>query len=177
MTNHQDMKIFISMLLIAGFATVLIAEEERGGIYRSKDRQGNTVFTDRPGEDAERVDLREPNVTPAVKPRPRTEKKAAKDSEAAYEVVILSPADRAIVPNGRLPTQVSVEVNPPLLPRHSVEYLLDGKSLGILAGQQYTIDRLTPGAHEITVQVVDRDGAPVGRSDSVTITAYWPGRN
>ena len=177
MTNYQGMKTFISMLLIAGFATVLVAEEEGSGIYRSKDRQGNTVFTDRPGEDAERVELREPNVTPAVKPRPRPAKKAAKDGEAAYEVVILSPADRAIVPNGRLPTQVSVEVNPPLLPKHSVEYLLDGTSLGVLGGQQYTIDRLTPGSHEITVRVVDRDGAPVGRSDTVNITAYWPGRN
>jgi len=50
------------LLLVTG---PVIAE-----IYETKDAQGNTVFTDQPTADAERVELKESNVADSVEPRP-----------------------------------------------------------------------------------------------------------
>lgn len=162
-------------MVALGLAGSLAADDAEPGIYRSKDRHGNTVFTDQPGDNAERVELQDTNRTPAVTPRPPKEKAAKKDQRSGYVVSFVQPQDNSVVPNGLLPTTVSVMIDPALLPKHKLEFLLDGESLTVGSVQHHTIDRLTPGGHQITARVVDADGRPLGKAGSVKVTAYWPG--
>ncbi len=175
MAKYRPMKQILSVIVALGLAGSLTADDSDSGIYRSKDRQGNTVFTDQPGDNAERVELQDTNRTPAVTPRPARKKSAKKDPGSGYVVSFVEPEDNAVVPNGLIPTTFSVTIDPPLLPKHKLEFLLDGESLVVGPAQHHTIDRLTPGGHQITAQVVDADGKPLGEAGSVRVTAYWPG--
>ena len=154
----------------------LAADDEAPGIYRSKDRNGNAVFSDRPDDNAERIELQDTNRTPAVTPQPRSKKAENKNKGANYVVSIVQPQNNAVIANGLRPTVVSVDVNPPLLPKHKVEFLLNGERLGTGSRQEYTISRLRPGPHQITAQVVDDEGEPLGEAGSVNVTVYWPGK-
>lgn len=177
MAKYQPMKRILYIITLLCFAGGLLADEPAPGIYRSKDKNGNTVFTDQPSNNAERIELQDTNRTPAVAPRPRAKKPESKDKGSGYRVEIVQPADKGVVPNGLIPTQVSVNVDPPLLPKHRVEFLLDGVSQQLGSSQQHTITRLSPGSHQISVRVVDADGEPLGEAGLVSVTALWPGNN
>lgn len=157
------------------FAGGLLADESAPGIYRSKDKHGNAVFSDRQSDSAERIELQDTNRTPALTPRPRAKKAESRDEGAGYVVKIVQPADGSVIPNGLVPTQVSVSVHPPLLPKHRLEFLLDGESLIVGSSQRHTINRLKPGSRQISARVLDADGQPLGKAGSVSVMAHWPG--
>lgn len=144
-------------------------------IYRSTDEQGQTVFSDQPSQGAEQVEVKKPNRAPAVKPTPRPDKKKTDTYGSGYEVTITHPADGDFIANGLLGTSVSATVNPPLLPKHQLEFLHNGESLGTGSSYQTRIERLTPGGHQISARVLDRDGKVLGQSDITSITSQWPG--
>ncbi len=167
----------ILMATMAASAALADANKKSDGtvIYRSTDEQGQTVFSDQPSRGAEQVEVKEPNRTPAVKPTPRPDKKKADPYNSGYTVTITHPADGDFIANGLRGTQVSATVNPPLLPKHQLEFLHNGESLGAGPSYQTRIERLTPGGHQISARVLDRDGKVLGQSDVTSITAQWPG--
>ncbi|MFT5032445.1 MAG: hypothetical protein ACI9OO_000376 [Bacteroidia bacterium] len=175
MPKYRPMKRLLCLSTILCFAGSLLADESGPGIYRSKDKRGHTVFTDQHSDDAERIELQDTNRTPALVPRPRASKAKPKGEGSGYRVEIVQPANNSVVPSGLVPTQVSVNIDPPLLPKHRVQFLLDGESLLVSSSQQHTIKRLKPGSHQISVRVVDADGESLGEAGAVTVTAYWPG--
>ncbi len=167
----------ILLATIAAGAALADADKKNGGtvIYRSTDEQGQTVFSDQPSRGAEQVEVKEPNRAPAVKPTARPEKKKADTYSSGYEVAITHPADGDFIANGLRGTNVSATVNPPLLPKHQLEFLHNGESLGAGSSYQTRIERLTPGGHQISARVLDRDGKVLGQSEITSITAQWPG--
>ncbi|MBB3048479.1 hypothetical protein FHR99_002753 [Litorivivens lipolytica] len=175
------MKTLTALLFTAllAFTAQAAPEPEDDGpvIYRSTDAQGRPVFSDQPSRDAERVNVKEPNRTPAVRPRPRPEPKTSTpdNDSSGYEVQITNPSEGQFVRNGLLGINVSANVHPPMLPKHQLEFLHNGNSVS--KGSSYTarIERLTPGGHQISARVLDRDGNVLGQSAPVSVTAQWPG--
>ena len=168
------MKRLLACLLL--FSTCVASGSEAPAIYRSTDEYGNPSFSDQPGPDANRVEVGKTNRTPPVEPtaRPKARDKAA---EEAYEYVLTieQPADNAVVANGLIPTDVVVNIVPPLLPNHRVTFALDGETVASSHATRHTLSRLTPGAHQISAQVVDSEDRPLSEPQSVKVTAYWPG--
>ncbi|WP_372810346.1 DUF4124 domain-containing protein [Litorivivens sp.] len=151
------------------------AEEDSGPlIFRSEDSQGNPVFSDQPSRDAQRVNLKDTNRTPAVQPQAKPPKKQ-KSASSSYKVIFLEPADGDFFANGLQPVSVSINVSPPVLPKHQIEFLLDGASIALGSNYTTTIERLRPGAHQISARVVDKKGRVVGSPASIEVTAQWPG--
>ncbi len=174
-TRTRLSSLILLATIVAG-ATLADANKKGDGtiIYRSTDEQGQTVFSDRPSHGAEQVKVKEPNRAPAVTPTSRPEKKKADTYGSGYEVTITHPADGDFIVNGLRGTHVSATVNPPLLPKHQLEFLHNGESLGAGSSYQIRIDRLTPGGHQISARVLDRDGKILGQSGITSITAQWP---
>lgn len=152
------------------------AEEDSGPlIYRSTDKHGNTIFSDEPSKDAQRIRLNNTNRTPSVEPRARP-KPAPDDAEQdGYRVTITTPQNESFIPNGLLPTEISINVDPPVLPKHRIEYLLNGERHAIGSSYSATIPRLTPGSHQISARIVDSDDNVIGEPDTVHVTTQWPG--
>lgn len=154
------------------------AEQSDDGttIYRSKDSRGNPVFSDQPSRDAEPVQLKEVNRTPAVTPQPKSAKsKPGKKGDNDYQVTFLEPVDGQFFANGLQPVSVSINISPPVLPKHQIEFLLNGESIAQGSSYSTTIDRLRPGAHQISAQVIDNAGNILGEPGTIEVTAQWPG--
>ncbi len=168
------------VLPLLGFAAepAIAADPSEDGttIYRSKDSRGNPVFSDQPSRDAEQVKLKEVNRTPAVTPQPRSTKPNTKESgDNDYRVTFLEPTDGQFFANGLQPINVSINVSPPVLPKHQIEFLLNGESIAQGSSYSTTIDRLRPGAHQISAQVIDKTGKILGEPGNIEVTAQWPG--
>jgi hypothetical protein len=67
----------ISIRILAFILTIGLSGSALGEIYETKDAQGNTVFTDTPTSNADKVDLPETNVADAVKEMPHSAPEAA----------------------------------------------------------------------------------------------------
>lgn len=175
----KNISLCLLLVAVPVFAADQKADEEndKPAIYRSTDSQGNPVFSDQPSRDAERIELKEPNRTPAVTPKAKPAKKKTSSPQASYQVTISSPEDDSFIVNGLLPTSVSIKVTPPVLPKHKIEFLLDGESISIGSAYSTTIERLRPGSHQISARIVDQQGEVLGQPDSVRVTAQWPGNH
>lgn len=147
-------------------------------IYRSTDEYGNPSFSDQPGPNANPVDVGNTNRTPPVTPRTRPEPDDESEADAyEYVLTIAQPADNSVVANGLIPTDVAVNVTPPLLPNHRITFALDGETQTSSHSTRHTLSRLTPGSHQISAQVVDNEDRPLSEPHTVQVTAYWPGNN
>ncbi len=67
------------IFVLAGLLPILFCVNVDAQIYKSKDADGNTVFTDVPTEDAEEVNLRETNTANSVEVRPPEPRKQLPD--------------------------------------------------------------------------------------------------
>lgn len=157
------MRLFISILC---FFLLTAASAE---VYRSVDKDGNTVFSDQPSPDSELIQLDKlQTINP---PPPRRAFKYEKKPEKAKkysEISITSPQHDMAVRNNSGSVTVSVATTPALALGHSLVLYLDGKEsdLGVATSKIYTnIDR---GSHQIRAVVKDDQGRILISSKSVT---------
>jgi hypothetical protein len=66
-----------SIKIVAGIIVLGLSGSALADIYETKDAEGNTVFTDTPTSNANKVDLPETNVADAVKEMPHSAPEAA----------------------------------------------------------------------------------------------------
>lgn len=168
------MKRLLACLLL--FSTCVASGSEAPAIYRSTDEYGNPSFSDQPGPNADRVDVGKTNRTPPVEPRARPEpREEGEEDPSQYVLTIEQPANNSVIANGLIPTDIVVNVTPPLLPNHRITFALDGEMLTSSHATRHTISRLTPGSHQISAQVVDSEDRPLSEPHTARVTAYWPG--
>lgn len=145
-------------------------------IYQSRDAEGRVTYSDRPGDQgAEPVQLPTTNTTPAVEPRKRPADKGEGDAAPNYRVSIVSPAADAVIPNGLVPLQVQISVEPPLREGDSLQLLVDGSEFATAEGTSFSIPQLSRGAHTLRAQALYRGRYPRGSSAEHSIFVYWPG--
>lgn len=168
------------LLLVLAAAITVPSFAADGGIYRSRDAQGNVIFSDRKDEASEPVRLPPTNTVPEVS-TPATSPDPARDQDVpatpAYETLaITAPLDGETIVHPIGYVAVTVAVEPPLQARHSLRLLLDGEPAGIPQHGSLELSGLTRGEHTLHLLVVDDDGAVVQESAAVTVTVERPGR-
>ncbi len=127
-------------------------------IYKTVDADGNVVFTDSPGvnQQAETVDIKVPNTIDATPVTPYQPAPAAEE-EAGYQSLSISPAHDSTVRSNTGDFAVSISVNPPLQPGHSVQLYLDGQRQNG-SGTRYQFTNIDRGSHQLRATVVDGNG-------------------
>lgn len=160
------MRRLVSVLILAGLAPLAAA-----GVYKWKDADGTTVYSDQPGPGAE--ELRPAPVTTIPAPRlPAPAPPAAPGAFQGYELVeILNPEHDATLRDNTGNVVVSIALTPNLQSGmgHRLLLLLDGEPYGD-GGEStsVTIENLDRGTHVITAVVVDEAGKRIAASDPVT---------
>lgn len=163
-------KAIIGFTLLSSIAVTANAEEK---IYRSTDKQGNTVFTDQATEDAQEVEIKEtatytetiPTYTPISTANDETEQKGYNS------LSILAPAPESSIRSNSGSMTVSYRLEPSLQPKHSTRLLMDGNPMQSSAGGgSFSITNVDRGTHTLTVQVIDERGSVVKASESVMVT-------
>ena len=143
-------------------------------VYRWVDSDGNVHYSDNPKDGAEKVELGETSVVPALKPQSRSGNRRSErvsSGAAGYEsIAIASPAHETTLRNVQ-GIAVSIALAPGLRAEegHLVQLYYDGAAYGEpQSNLQFQIAEAERGAHELVAAVVDASGTELLRSSPST---------
>ncbi len=149
-------------------------------IYKSKDAQGNVIYSDKPpptGTAREEVELSPLNTAapPAKISRPAP-KPDRRDDAREYTVDIVSPADQTTIPMGPGNFSVSAKIAPGSLEAgDSLQLQIDGEAWGTPQGStSWQLNNIFRGAHDLTVSVVDGADKAIATSPPVRVYVMRP---
>jgi len=97
---------------------LLLAPLAMAEIYKTVDKDGRTVYTDKPKtENAEKVELRGINTVPGAQPLPYSSPAVSVESRQAqidYKIDIISPRSDVTIPVGQRDLAIAVVLTPAL---------------------------------------------------------------
>jgi hypothetical protein len=145
-------------------------------VYKWVDENGVTHYSDQPHENAEKVQVKEPQTykSSAVRtPLSRSQPEPQGNSYVACDVV--SPGNDETLPNSFSVT-AAVQVSPTPHDGDHVVLLLDGAPVPGFprAGGQMSITDLARGTHTLQAVVQDLNGKPLCQSGNVSFTVLQP---
>ena len=147
-------------------------------VYRWVDAQGVIHFSDQPqpGAQSETLQMTTPPLgtpTPAAPVQTNQPTQAAQSSppETAYTLELTSPKDQETLWNneGQIPLKARVL---PFTPKQGfqIKVLLDGQQTSTLTNQlPVSLSNVERGAHQIQLQLLDKDGKVLASSSSITV--------
>ncbi len=168
----KPLMVFLLALLLSPMASA-------GEIYRGRDANGVTVYSDQPIPGGEVIRLEGAPVSGEAPPQARIE--APNPVPAAVlpydQLMILRPADQAVIedPEGGIPLEFSVSPRLRLADGHRIRIDVDqGKGELFTTLNRFKLTGLQPGAHLVTVWVVDRQGRQVSPEARVKVFLRRP---
>ena len=161
------------MRLLTACLLCTLALPAMAQIYKYTDTNGNTVFTNQPpeGQSTEAVNLPPTNTVEAQKPAVIEKPSDPQTTGPAYKALALTdiPTDEALRANNGT-FSVGVQIEPRLMPGHTLRLLLDGQPYG----QPSNVPRLQVinadrGEHSLAVEVLSGE-RQIQQSTPVTFT-------
>ena len=155
------------MMLLMG---IVLAMPGQAKIYKWKMPDGSVRYADKPQKGGEEVKLPELQFYTAP-PLPAVQPKTANKTPATTQYKtfkVSSPkADQVLRDNsGKVSVQLSID--PGLDKNHSIEILMDGKSIGSGRGTSVSLTNVDRGSHTLQASIKDKSGKAVKQSASVT---------
>ncbi|MCH7820512.1 MAG: DUF4124 domain-containing protein [Proteobacteria bacterium] len=156
-----------SILILAGLLAASLAMAETA--YKWTEEDGVVHYSDRPREGAERVEL-------ADSERPnRTRFSPSRSTDAAPAIVqmatfryeslsVASPSPEETLWNIGGVLNVTLVLDPGLQAGHQVRVYFDGGEPTIVTGQNFQLEEVYRGVHNIQVEVIDETGKLMIRS-------------
>ena len=151
-----------------------VGSAHAGKIVKYTLSNGQVIYSDKPPPEAtsgEEVTV-EPLQTFKVPPAPPLEDSTAgkdeKQDDGGYqEFKVTSPANDAVIRDNGGNVRVSLSLSPGLRGGHTIEVMMDGKSIGSGQGTSVTLTEVDRGTHTVQATVKDADGKEIARSNSV----------
>ncbi|MDX1434680.1 MAG: DUF4124 domain-containing protein [Gammaproteobacteria bacterium] len=143
-------------------------------IYKFVLPDGRITYSDRPPEDdpdAQEVRL-SPLQTYSPPPTPALDTASSRpkpDDAAGYEELeVTSPANDATLRDNGGSVSISIALKPGLHSGHSIDIVMDGKSIGSGNSTSVTLTNVDRGSHTVQAKVLDEAGKVVISSNSIT---------
>jgi len=165
-----------SGLFLLLFAVLLTTVPAGAEIYTWKDADGNTVFSDRPAENATEVKLPPVQTVPAIKQTTSpaaapTTQKTQPDTDSYRELAISEPTNDQDqwANNGQVDVVVAIEPALMVNQGHYLTLSLDGKTrVDQTRSTQMTLTEVDRGTHQLAVSVHARNGDTLKTSETIT---------
>lgn len=155
-------------LLLILLAPLAVAE-----IYKTVDKDGRTVYTDKPKTDnAEKIQLREINTVPGAQPLPNSSPAVSVDSRPArvdYKINIISPRADVTIPVGQRDLAIATVLQPALQEGHLLVYFMNGELLEETTMSNIIVKDVPRGSHTLVVEAIDANGQSLGMSPPVIV--------
>jgi len=167
------------LLLIAALQLPIVAHAQSSGtVFRSVDEQGRVIFSDRPSDDAETVNVHPANTMRVAPSEPRTiSAQEAPPAVTGYAALrINAPPHDSLVRSNLGEIAVAIHIEPALQAGHRMQLLLDGSVAGEPDSGSWLLEGVAPGSHILQLQILDQDGQIIFRSDSSTVHLQRSGR-
>ncbi len=150
------------------------------GVYKWVDESGNVNYSDRPVEQAE--DVHFPGLLPSgaaadsvteaaaeSQAEPPDEEQSGESSGSYSLFQVLEPEENQTFRSDQGEVSISLLLEPTLDAGHEIRLSLDGNPIeGRFTSTQLIIRQVTRGTHSLQASIVDRDGATVSSSNSVS---------
>jgi hypothetical protein len=167
-----------SILLLALTLTSIISLDCQAEktVFKSKDDNGNTVYSDQASETAEEIKVDAPQTFKAQPTsglfKPSKAKKELETSLSYTILRIVSPEHDTAVRNNAGNITVRFEVAPPIQVNHTLQLMIDGT---VKAEQKSTapisVSNVDRGTHKIQARIIeDESGEVLQTSNSVSTT-------
>lgn len=170
-------------VLIGTLLSLLASPTLGQAIYKSVDEDGNVSYSDRPpnGAQPESSETLPPvNTLPEQKPSPasRNRDRGNEEERAAidYQLSLASPAPESSVPPGQRDLPIVLNASPALAPGHAFAFYLDGELLAETRSNQYVVEEIFRGAHQIRGMIIDENGNMLRETETITIYVHRPSK-
>ncbi len=155
------------VLLILG---LLLAVPSQAKIYKWVMPDGSIRYSDKAPPGGKELKL-PPLQTYSAPPVPEAVAKSEASTGGAVEYKIFevqSPKDDEVIRNNAGTISIQLSLAPNLIPGHSVEIFMDGKSVGSGQGTRISLSNVDRGSHTIKASIKDESGKAVKETASVT---------
>ncbi len=167
------------MKSLAGLLLICLSLPAAAATYRWVDANGQVHYSDRPRENAEKVEISGAQTyTPTGRARPQAASRGTGSEDEAQPIYqslrVVRPAPQETYRNiaGRLP--VTLSLTPSLSPGHSLQVFYDGRPVVSWPARQlsFTLTDVYRGEHNLRAVVVDIDGKQLASSETVTFYVH-----
>jgi hypothetical protein len=153
------------------------AQAYAGVIYKWKDANGTTHYSDQPGPGAQKITVNEPNRSPAettTRPSRAAPSDAPQSSPGPFNVndysdfEIYAPATDVTLRENTV--DVHIRIEPSLARHHQMTLYLDGKrnAASSTNGLSFTLEDVPRGSHTLQAVILDRNSGELKNSNLVT---------
>ena len=159
------------MLRIVLLLSSLVCSAVFADVFKRVDANGRVHFSDRPGPDAERIEVKPVQAVETPSPMGNvTESRQGEKADAfKYETFSIdSPADGEGVRANDGNITVRMTIRPSLQRGHSIAISIDGDRLATGTSTVFELKNLSRGTHSLEAAVVDDAGSEVSRTKPVS---------
>ena len=150
----RKMRLILSFLL-----TLFVCSSGAETVYKTVDEDGKIIFSDKPSESAEEINLQELQTIKNPNPGKSVSRPKLPDEDTAviYKTFLVSkPENGSGIRSNSGNVNISVSLEPPLRRGHKILISMDGKEIGI--GYSASLQGVDRGTHSISASVVDGSG-------------------
>ena len=169
-------KIFVQVFSFFVFL-MLVHQAVAAEIYKTIDKQGRVVYTDRPPAhvNAKIVELPSINALPAPQYIPNDNSVPnAVAVDDSYQINVINPVSGVVLSDDKPDFSISVNLNRALEPGHVLVYFLDGYIVGKTTERAISVLAPSRGEHKLHVDVMNKYGKSLGQSDPITLVVQRP---
>ena len=164
--NMKGFNFSLTILLL------MLVSSAQGEMYKHKDAEGVTIYSDVPAEGATPIVTPEGNTIKL--PKYVAKKKPAKEpADSGYSAfIIVSPENDSTLRDNSGNITITLALTPELKidSRHSISAFVDGlKTVSNSASLAITINNINRGSHSIYAVVTDAEGNNLIQSNSINI--------
>ncbi len=144
----------IQLLILLNFALFNVVSAET--VYKTRDAEGNIIFSDVQSEGAEKIEIQEVQTINVPKVKGSKDRQTTKLSpeETKYtRLEITSPENDVTIRSNEGIVDINVELTPELNEKHVLAFLMDGKEVGSGKSLQFSLTGLDRGTHTVTAVI------------------------
>ncbi len=144
-------------------------------IYKSVDEDGQVIYTDKPSQSTESVDMPQPNTVPAIQMKTRPKKEPKQQAQVNYQSIqITSPEDDSVVAHGPGDFTVVISTKPALKSGDQLQLLLDGKPHQKSSSGSFSVKNIDRGSHSLSARILSKGGNVLKSSAAITVHVLRP---
>lgn len=171
-------------VLIGTLLSLLAAPTLGQTIYKSVDENGNVFYSDRPPEGTKQEDAVQLPPVNALPEQPQgsnpypanTPPNNERDAAIDYSLSLASPAPESHVNPGQRDLPIVLNASPALAPEHRFAFYMDGKLLAESRSNQYVVEEIYRGEHQIRAMIIDENGNMLQETETITIYVHRPSK-
>ncbi len=162
----SSMKGIIFLLLNFLLITFVSAET----VYKTRDAEGNIIFSDVQSEGAEKIEIQDAQTINIPKPknfdnRPTT--KLSPQEKIYTQLKIINPENDATIRSNEGKVDIRIEIEPALDSKHKLVVSMDGSEVASGKSLQVPLSGLDRGTHTITAVVKNEKDKVIKQSNTL----------